>query len=89
MLTGNPKCGDSPHFTRSIRKRGFNRALKAGKLWLIMSYKNADIVVFKLNISDHFLQFAKVIPDRNVPDDYAYITWPVDWVCATVQLDVK
>lgn len=72
--------GDLPRSTRPIRKRAWWRALKGGKLWLITSYKNADIILFKLDISDDYLQFAKVIPDRSVPDDYAYITWPMDFV---------
>ena len=81
--------GDSPRSIRPIRKRAWHRALNAGKLWIIVPYKWADLVVFKLGFSDQFHTFAKVIPDMNVRDDSAFITWPMEWVCATVQLEIK
>lgn len=81
-----PNLGGSP---RSIRKRGWWRALNAGKLWIIVPYKWSDLVIFKLGFSDRLYQFAKVIPDRNVKEDESFITWPIDWVYADVKLKLE
>ncbi len=59
-----------------IRKKAWHRALDGGRLWIIVSYKYSDVVVFKLSIREEFLTFAKVIPDRNCSEDESYIIWP-------------
>jgi hypothetical protein len=86
MLSGVPKSGAKPH---PIRKKAFHRALTAGKLWIIVPYSKADLVVFKLSISSNLLTFAKVLPDRNLRDYESFITWPMDWVSQTIKLEMK
>ncbi len=56
---------------KSIRKRGFNRALRRGILWAICSYAKFDYVSFVMN-------FAKVFPDHNCPNDNIFVVWPKD-----------
>lgn len=52
-----------------IRKRAFNRALRRGSLWLICS--------FAVDVSNIKYTFEKVIRDRNVCANTAYVTWPL------------
>jgi hypothetical protein len=57
-----------------IRTKALWRALRAGKLWLIVPFKHFSRI--KDNTFNG-MKFKEVYPDPHCPDDEGYITWPL------------
>lgn len=73
MLSGVPKSGAKPH---PIRKKAFHRALKRGDLWAVIPFKHMEAGGVCMHLGPN--KFARVMPDRNCPDNTAYIMWPLE-----------
>lgn len=58
-----------------IRIKAMWRALRAGKLWLIVPFKHFSGIKDKIF---HGVKFKEVYPDPYCPDDEGYITWPLN-----------
>jgi hypothetical protein len=61
----------NPH---PIRKKAWHRALKRGALWAIVPYEHMKNGGHCLTIGPN--RFARIFPDRNCPDNQAFIIWP-------------
>ncbi len=57
-----------------IRKKAWHRALKRGALWAVVPYKHMQEEGVCLNMGPN--KFARIIPDRNCPENQAFIMWP-------------